>query len=121
MNGVQGKTLGWIKSLLIGRTKFVVLDGVTSNVPVSSGVRQGSVMSSVLFLLYLNDLPNNTHLHFRLFADDTAVYLAVQGQEDSDALPNNLNELQSWERQHGICNSIHLSLKSCTYPGHVSP
>ena len=45
VHGVQGKTLGWIESFLIGRTQCVVLDGDTSTeLPVSSGVPQGSVL-----------------------------------------------------------------------------
>ena len=86
LHGVQGKTLGWIESFLIGRTQCVVLDGDTSTeLPVSSGVPQGSVLGPILFL-YINDLPDKIQSNVRLFADDTAVYLAVQGQEDTDII-----------------------------------
>ena len=60
LHGVQGKTLGWIESFLIGRTQCVVLDGDSSTeLPVSSGVQQGSVLGLILFLLYINDLADN--------------------------------------------------------------
>ena len=60
----------------------MVLDGDTSTkLLVSSGVPQGSVLGPILMLLYINDLPDNIQSNVRLFADDTAVFLAVQGQE----------------------------------------
>ena len=116
VHGVQGKTLGWIESFLIGRTQCVVLDGDTSTeLPVSSGVPQGSVLGPILFLLYINDLPDNIQSNVRLFADDTAVYLAVQGQEDTDVIQNDLNILQEWEKAWDMefnpskCQVVHIS------------
>ena len=116
VHGVQGKTLGWIESFLIGRTQCVVLDGDTSTeLPVSSGVPQGSVLGPILFLLYINDLPDNIQSNVRLFADDTAVHLAVQGQEDTDIIQNDLNILQEWEKAWDMefnpskCQVVHIS------------
>ena len=87
LHGVQGKTLRWIESFLIGRSQTVVLKGNNSDeLPVSSGVPQGSVLGPILFLLYtcINDLPDSLQSQVRLFADDTAVYLTVEGQADSN-------------------------------------
>ena len=92
--GIKGNTLKWIQSFLIGRSQTVVLDGESSDeVPVTSGV-----LGPLLFLLYINDLPENIQSQVRLFADDTAVSLTVSSLQDSQVLQSDLDSLQCWER-----------------------
>ena len=70
-NGIRGSTHKWITSWLSGRFQKVVLDGQASDpVPVLSGVPQASVLGPVLFLIFINDLPENTRSSVRRFADD---------------------------------------------------
>ena len=114
--GVKGNTLNWIQSFLIGRTQTVVLDGESSNeVPVTSGVPQGSVLGPLLFLLYINDLPETIQSEVRLFADDTAVYLTVSNLQDSQVLQSDLESLQRWERTWDMefnpnkCQVLHIT------------
>ena len=83
----------------MGQTQAVVLEGERSaEAPVTSGVSQGSVLGPLLFLLYINDLPQNIQSQVRLFAVDTAVYLTVTSSEDANTLKADLDTLQEWER-----------------------
>ena len=76
--GIRGSTHKWITSWLSGRFQKVVLDGQASDpVPVLSGVPQGSVLGAFLFLIFIifiNDLPENIRSSVRLFADDCVLY-----------------------------------------------
>ena len=77
----------WIQALLSDWTQTVVIENEKSaTVPVTSGVPQGSLLGPILFLTYINDLPNKTRSKVRLFADDSAIYLAVSSIEDAQIL-----------------------------------
>ena len=96
--GIRCSTLSWIKTFLNGRSQTVVLEGDCSEkVPVTSGVPQGSVLGQILFLTYINDLPDKVKSQIRLFADDTAAYLAINKLSDSGQLQADLDNLQERE------------------------
>ena len=96
--GIRGKVLSWIQAFLGNRSQQVVIDGEESDsIPVNSGVPQGSVLGPILFLAYINDLPGGIFSQVRLFADDTALYLTIKGEEDSSALQKDLDTLSVCE------------------------
>ena len=76
----------------------MVLDGQASDpVPVLSGVPQGSVLGPVLFLIFINDLPDNIRSSVRLFADDCVFYRNINSPKDCEILQEDLNSLARWE------------------------
>ena len=96
--GIRSATLRWIQAFLGNRRQKVVVVGEESvSVPAKSRVPQGSVLSLILFLVYINDLPDDIVSQVRLFADDTASYLALENKNDSDERQRDLDRLQTWE------------------------
>ena len=114
--GIRGQVLSWVRAFLGSRSQQVVIDGEESeSIPVTSGVPQGSVLGPILFLIYINDLPDEVRSQVRLFADDTALYLTMESEDDGSALQNDLDILSVWETRWDMefnpskCQVVHVS------------
>ena len=96
--GIRGNALNWIHAFLGNRSQSVVLEGEESDlVPVTSCVPLGYVLGPILFLIYTNDFPDQIISQVRLFADDTVVYLTMEGGDSHRVLQNDIDSLSIWE------------------------
>ena len=91
--GISGRILSILKSFLTNRKMKVVLDGQSSDLYfLNAGVPQGSVLGPTLFLIFINDLPDDILSSFvDIFADDSTVYSSSSPTSDLASLTNNLN------------------------------
>ena len=64
-----------------------------------SGVPQGSVLGPILFILYVNDLPDHVKSNIKMFADDTKLYSTVNKVEDAAKIQDDLDNLQKWSEK----------------------
>ena len=116
--GVRGPILDWVRSFLSDRKIRVAVDGVYSPwAGVTSGVPQGTVLGPLLFLIYINDLPDcvTEGTVVRLFADECLVYRVIHSHDDQVILDKDLDSLQKWPERWGMsfnprkCNILQVS------------
>ena len=113
--GIQGKLLKWIENFLKNRKQRVQVNGSSSEwVDVTSGIPQGSVLGPLLFLIYINDLPDVVHSFIKLFVDNAKLYAVVKTARDATVVQNDLGSLDNWSEIWQInfnndkCTHMHL-------------
>ena len=96
--GISGQIFGLI-SFLSNRRLRVVLDGKSSQeYPVNAGVPQGSILGPTLFLLYINDHPDNVISNIGIYADDTSLY-------------SNCDQASDWWQQLELASELESDLR----------
>ena len=96
--GISGELYNLLESYLSGRFQRVLLNGQSSSWKlVLAGVPQGSILGPLLFLVYINDLPNGLKSSAKLFADDTSLFTIIKDRNVSaNILNNDLQLISQW-------------------------
>ena len=105
-NGNSGQIFDLVFSFLSNRRRRVVLDGKSSKkYSANAGVPQGSILGPTLFMLCINDLPDNVICNIVIYADDTTLYSKFDQASDlwqqlelTSELESDLRDTVDWVR-----------------------
>ena len=114
--GIRGIALEWFRSFLSNRKQFTLINGTKSNVcTVNCGVPQGSILSPLLFLVFINDFPEcSNFFKFTLFADDSTLTCTINKSTFNSAshvVDGELEKVYSWLK----ANQLQLNISKSTY------
>jgi hypothetical protein len=89
--GFKGNLNKWLTNFLTNRKQRVVIGKATSEwLDVRSGVPQGSVLGPLLFVIFINDMPECTSNECKLFADDSKLISMVRNTRDLSIIQENI-------------------------------
>ena len=101
---IDGLMLQFVKSYLEGRRQQVVVGGqlMSSELPVLSGIPQGSILGPLLFVMFINDVFScvSPSTDIALYTDDTKIWCRILKFEDHFALQNDIDNLFKWSPQN---------------------
>lgn len=118
-HGIGGRILRWIEAFLLERQQRVIVGSSRSGwAPVPSGVPQGSVLAPLLFLLYVNDLPDTLNCGIKIFADDSKLYRSLPFPSDPLTLQEDLDAAVRWADEWQLtfnaakCKVLHIGRRN---------
>ena len=95
--GISQQIIDWTRNFLSDRQQKVIVNGKASKIhKVTSGIPQGSVLGPLLFVLYINDMPELVTSHVYLFADDTKIFRTITSVNGQIQLQQDINTLIEW-------------------------
>ena len=95
--GLSEQIIKWVEDFLRDRSQKVSVNNSESrDRPVTSGIPQGSVLGPILFIIYINDMPECVNATTYLFANDTKIYKEISCEDDVSGLQEDLDQLQKW-------------------------
>ena len=96
--GIRGTELRWFKSYLSHRHQYLICSHASDSTLVTNSIPQGSSLGPLLFLVYINNLPNVVHYsQTGMYADDTGLYTAgLSLLEMETSLNKDLSRFCSW-------------------------
>ena len=114
--GITSNIHKWIETFLTGRRQKVRADEVLSRwCGVTSGIPQGSVLGPILFVLFINDLPDVVNCGVEIYADDTKIFAKATNKSEHDLLQENLDKMYRWSEIWQLtfhpekCHVMHIS------------
>jgi hypothetical protein len=130
--GIRNPLLIWIERYLSGRHQSVVINGSMSSwYEVHSGIPQGSVLGPILFIIFINDLPQEITSHIYLFADDTKLFKAIATPIDQEEFQKDISQVATWTERWLLplngdkCSVMHLGntipVQDVHLPGNPNP
>ena len=112
--GVRGHHLAWFKTYLCNRRQYVYLNGVDSDeLTLAYSVPQGSILGPLLFILYINELPEVSILaDYIFYADDANIIITADNVNDvKSKITEVLQKIDNWV----VKNGLKLNIKKTKY------
>nr|CAD2185127.1 unnamed protein product [Meloidogyne enterolobii] len=127
--GINGKLYDFIENFLTKRSfKVKIEKEFSESIQTKSGVPQGSVLGPLLFLIFINDLPNYlpSDVKIKIYADDVKLYTYHQNDNRRDILKESLILLSKWAKINGLeiaenkCSVLYVGKNNSQEKYHIS-